>query len=98
MAHRRALVHPDRVCVLLNRVRTEMFNRMRADLAALSFRHACELADLRRELDQTRAKFDALKAAVRARQRTENELAELYRERAIQRAQVTERDVSAPLN
>jgi hypothetical protein len=39
-----------------------------------------------------------LRAAVLARQKAEAELASLYRERAIQRAQRTERDPTAPLN
>jgi len=86
---RRVLVHPDRV--------HQMFNRMREDLHALSFRHACEVADLRRELDEVRGLYAQLRAAVLARQNAEQELHQLYREREIQRARVIERDPATRL-
>jgi hypothetical protein len=70
----------------------------RADLAALARQHQCEIADLRRELNEVRALYDELCAAVRARQLAESELARLYREREIARAERTTRDPAAPLN
>jgi hypothetical protein len=39
-----------------------------------------------------------LRAAVLARQKTEQELAALYREREIQKARAAQRDPTAPLN
>ena len=75
-----------------------LFARMRADLHDMHFKHLCELADLRKELDETRTALDELRTAVRARQAAESELAELYRERGIARAQATERDPATPLN
>jgi hypothetical protein len=80
-----------------NRVHA-LFARMRADLHDMHFEHLCELADLRRELDATRAALDDLRAAVLARQRAEAELACLYRERAIARARAAERAPTMPLN
>jgi hypothetical protein len=50
--------------------------------------------DQLRELIET---LRELKAVVLARQHAETELAALYRERAIQRAQAAERDPAAPL-
>jgi hypothetical protein len=47
---------------------------------------------------QRRAALDELRAAVRARQHAEAELAGLYRERAIARARAAERDPNAALN
>jgi hypothetical protein len=70
----------------------------RADLHAMSFRHACELADLRKEFDQVRADYAELRSTVLARQDAEAELAALYRERAIARARAAERDPALPLN
>ena len=75
-----------------------LYDECRGDLAALSFKHACALADLHRELDACRAELEELRAAVLARQNAETELRELYRERAIQRARAAERDPAAPLN
>jgi len=69
----------------------------RADLQAMSFRHRCELTDLRKELDAARAEFDELKTAVFARQCAESELATLYRERELGRARAAERDLTRPL-
>ena len=40
----------------------------------MHFKHLCELADLRKELDETRTALDELRAAVRARERAESEL------------------------
>jgi hypothetical protein len=73
----------------------------RADLHDMHFRHLCELADLRREIDTLRAELAhlrELRAAVLARQKAEAELAELYRERAIARARAAERDPNIPLH
>jgi len=64
----------------------------------MHFKHLNELADLKRELDECRAALDALRGAVRAREQAEAELANLYREREIHRAQAAERDFAAPLN
>ena len=75
-----------------------LFARMRADLHDMHFKHLCELADLRRELNATRAALDELRAATLARQQAEAALAELYRERAIARARAAERDPALPLN
>ena len=68
------------------------------DLHDMHFKHLCELADLRRELNATRAALDELRAATLARQQAEAALAELYRERAIARARAAERDPALPLN
>jgi hypothetical protein len=46
---------------------------------------------------ETQEALQQLRAAVLARQKAEGELAELYRERAIRRAQAAERDPAAPL-
>jgi hypothetical protein len=70
----------------------------RADLAAMNDEHQRELADLRRELAETRALFDELRAVTLARQRADAEVAELYRLRDIERAKAAERDPVAPLN
>jgi hypothetical protein len=70
----------------------------RSDLHDMHFRHLCEIADLRRELDETRAALDELRAATLAREKAEYELRELYHERAIARARAAERDQAAPLN
>jgi len=88
--HNRLLYHPDAV--------RRLFNRMRADLHEQHLRHLCEMSDLRRELDQVRAAFDELRAASLARAQAHAELASLYRERAIHRAQVVERDPATPLH
>jgi hypothetical protein len=70
----------------------------KADLHDLHFKHVCEMADLRRELDACRAELDGLRTAVLARQHAEGELAILHRERDIARAQAAERDPNAALN
>jgi len=67
------------------------------ELHDMHFKHLCELADLRRELEETRAALAELRAAVRARAAADQELAELHREREIQRAQKVERDPALPL-
>jgi hypothetical protein len=56
------------------------------------------LAQTRKSLDEVREAMRELRAAVLARQKAEAELASLYRERTIQRAQRTERDPALPLN
>jgi hypothetical protein len=58
-----------------------MFARMRGELSALSFRHACEIADLRKELDRVRAEYEALRDAVLERTRAEAGLELLKRDR-----------------
>jgi hypothetical protein len=67
----------------------------REDLRDMNFRHVCELSDLRRQLDETRAVLGELRAAVRARQRAEDELADL---RAIQSAVAEKRDAPVTLH
>jgi hypothetical protein len=64
----------------------------RADLAQMNFRHQCALADLHRELDETRAAFEELRRAVRDRIAAEQELSNL---RALAAA---ERDVGTRLH
>jgi hypothetical protein len=75
-----------------------LFARMRADLHDMHFKHLCELADLRKELDETRTALDELRAAVRARERAESELTSLYRERDLARARAVARDSAMPLH
>jgi hypothetical protein len=70
----------------------------RADLADLSFKHACQHADLMRELDKCRAELDELRALVLMRQEADAQVAALYRERAIARARAAERDPAMPLS
>jgi hypothetical protein len=53
---------------------------------------------LQAELEHTREQLRALRAVVLARHRADAELAALYRERTIQRAQLTGRDFSKPLH
>jgi hypothetical protein len=74
-----------------------MFARMRGELQAQHFRHLCAMSDLHRELAQTRAEFEQLKATVRTRQNAEAECRRLYRERDIARAQAAERNPVTPL-
>jgi len=85
----RLLYHPDAV--------RRTFARMRKDLDGLRFQHLRELSDLRRELDQARADYADLRAAVLARHRCEAELADLRRRRALVEAWAGERDPAAPL-
>jgi len=87
-------------CKLLyteERVRA-LFSRMRSDLHEMNFRHQCQLADLRRELDEVRAAYAELRAATLARTQAEAELASLYRQREIARARAAERAPTMPLN
>jgi hypothetical protein len=56
-----------------------------------------ELYHTHDQLRELTAEVRQLKATVLARQHAEAELAALYRERAIQRAQAAERDPAAPL-
>jgi len=73
----------------------------RNELHEMFFRHACEVNDLRREVDALRAELDhlrELRAAVLARQKAEHALAALHRERAIARARAVERDPVSLLN
>ena len=77
----------------------------RSELAAMDARHRHrhddllrQLDEVRSELDETRAAFQELRTIVRARQRAESELAELYRELEIARARAAEREPCQPLN
>jgi hypothetical protein len=74
-----------------DRVHT-LFARMRGDLHEMHYRHLCELADLKRELEQVRAQFDELRAVSLARSRAELEVAELRRLQAIGRARAVQYD------
>lgn len=75
-------------------------------LAKQAYANVCEERDAyKRQLDWTmqqlaelRAAFADLRAAVLARQRADDALAGLYRERAIQRAGAIERAPKAALN
>jgi Skp family chaperone for outer membrane proteins len=73
------------------------YREARRDLDDMHHKHLTEMAALRRELDSARAEFEELRDAVLSRQRAEQELTGLYRERAIQRAQAVERDPAQPL-
>jgi ribosomal protein L29 len=64
----------------------------------MHFRHLCEIADLRRELDEVRAAYAELRAAVLAPQHAQDELVALHRERSIARTQAAECDPNAALN
>jgi hypothetical protein len=57
-------------------------NEARGELAAMSFRHACAVADLRKEVDEVRAAYNELRDAVLERQRAEAEVEMLRREHA----------------
>jgi len=89
---RRLLYSPQYVRGFANALR-----EARSDLHDMHFKHLCELADLRRELDECRAALNELRAATLARQRAEAELAGLYREREIARALAAERDLATSL-
>jgi len=80
-----------------HRVRA-LFAKLRGELATLSFKHACEVADLRKELNQVRAQFDALRSVSLARSKAELEVAELRRLQAIGRARLAQRNPFQPLN
>jgi predicted component of type VI protein secretion system len=54
-------------------------------------------ADLLRQLDELRTELEALKAAIRARQKAQAELDSLHRERELMRALSAERDPALPL-
>jgi hypothetical protein len=69
----------------------------RSDLQEMHAKHLHEHAILRRELDQCRAELGELKTTVLARQHAESELATLYRERELARAQAAVRDPMLPL-
>ena len=93
----RALVHPDRVRAL--------FSQMRAELQEMGAKHLAEVTTLRAriaalegEIEEVRAQHAELRAAVLTRTKAEAELASLYRERELQRAQAAVRDLGQPLN
>src|SRR5262249_51996374 len=69
-----------RVLYTEERVRA-LFARTRAELDEMSERHAAEAARLRHELEECRADLAELRAAVLARQRSEQEVSELRRRR-----------------
>ena len=75
-----------------------LFAKMRGDLHAMHFKHLCEMADLRRELDQVRTLYDQLRSVTLARSKAGVEVAELRRLQAIGRAQVAQRDPALPLH
>jgi hypothetical protein len=60
--------------------------------------YAAELEWTLRQLDEIRAEFAELKAVVLERNKAQDYVAELHRERAIQRARAAERDPNAMLN
>jgi len=68
--------------------------------AAVESRDAykAELEWTLRQLDEIRAEFAELKAVVLERNKAQDYVAELHRERAIQRARAAERDPNAMLN
>jgi hypothetical protein len=72
---RRLLFTEERVRAIFARLRDEMHEQ--------HFRHLCEMADLRKELDQARDEFEQLRDAVLKRQAAEAEVAMLKRTRAI---------------
>jgi len=86
---RKLLYTPDRLRAL--------FNRMRSDLHDMHFKHQCELAELRKQLDEVRDLYTQLRAATLARPHAEDELASLYRQRELVRAQAAEREPWQPL-
>jgi hypothetical protein len=76
------------------------WQRAREAFASLVAERDALLEETNWLLDQLREitmELRELKAVVLARQHAEAELAALYRERAIQRAQAVERDPAAPL-
>jgi hypothetical protein len=91
MTYRRRLLRPAAAAY------AKALAECRADLAQMNFRHQCALADLHRELDQTRAAFEELKDVVRRRVAAEAELASLRRERELMLALSAERDPAMPL-
>ena len=60
--------------------------------------YKAELEWTLRQLDEIRAEFAELKAVVLERNKAQDYVAELHRERAIQRARTAERDPNAMLN
>jgi hypothetical protein len=70
----------NRVLYTEDRVRA-LFARMRGALHQQHFEHLCEMADLRKELDQVRAEYEALRNAVFAREKAEGDLELLRRDR-----------------
>jgi len=71
----------------------EQFAAVVSERDALKF----ELTLTKQSLEETRATLTELRIAVLERQRAEDALVELYRERAIRRAQRAERDPAVPL-
>jgi hypothetical protein len=76
---RRLLVHPGHVAFVAGY--REAMLKMRGDLHEQHYRHLCEMSDLRKELTQARAQFEALRNAVIERQRAEANLELLKRDR-----------------
>jgi len=75
----------------------ELAKRVHADVVAERDAILEELYWTQDQLRELTTELRELKAVVLARQHAETELAALYRERAIQRAQAAERDPAAPL-
>jgi hypothetical protein len=73
MTRRKLLYTEDRVRVI--------FAKMRAELYARHLEQLSELADMRRELDQVRAEYEALRNAVLARTKAEADLEMLRKDR-----------------
>jgi hypothetical protein len=61
-----------------------MFAQMKGELSAQHFRHLCAQADLRKQLDEVRGQFEALRNAVLERERAEANVELLKRDREKQ--------------
>jgi hypothetical protein len=96
MANRRVVVHPNHAAYIAGYKRA--LRDLRGELYAADFETKVELKRVQIELNEARAAFDELRAAVLARQPAEVELAELRRLREIGRARAAERDPDQPLH
>jgi hypothetical protein len=90
MSPRRVLYSPQFVAGYADALRTA-----RADLHDMSFRHACELADLRAEVAELRAVFRDVVTSLR--ERADEEVTALRRQLMIALARL-ERDPARPLH
>jgi uncharacterized protein Yka (UPF0111/DUF47 family) len=68
----------------------------RADLAALHFRHLCELQDLRREVDELRSIFEDVVHTLR--QQAESDVDQLRRQLMAALVRLQRRDPNTPLH
>jgi hypothetical protein len=75
----------------------KLYDQACADLAEMNRRHQSAIADLTHELEEVRAEFEELKAAVRRRVAAEQEVVALRRERELMLALRAERDPALPL-